>query len=401
MFSMSFIWKNGGEVSAILCRGAQSNGLEQYRKYLAEVKESWGERVGVPILIQLSLRCWEDLKLYAPNVQTMLELAEEMKGFMFILPDAELLGSNASETLDYLKAAKIVLLLGELKLKPKHINLMTYAQGCELNYAKLGRDVCANLGLKLLGSKQWCFITEVDQWSQVLDLEHIGVAPFTGSVLFKRKMLNKVLKLDANLVQTLKLIQMVNDQVDLIELEREIKENPALSYKLLSLINSAALRTQKTISTVKEALILMGYKSISIWLSMLLLSASEKQNQNIALQFSLLMRARLCSFIVNEKNKKLAEEAFVCGLFSGLDAYFDAPMQDLLQKVNFPDYMKEALLEHKGVLGAALLFAKKVEESPEQMQALCTSLELKEEDVSLWVQESFNQSLNLHSLKKY
>ena len=69
---------------------------------------------------------------------------------------------------------------------------------------------------------------------------------------------------------------------------------------------------------------------------------------------TLLIRARFCERLCAEIDDEAPGTGFTVGLFSGLDALLDQPLQEAVQELPLAESIKIALLERGGVYGRAL-----------------------------------------------
>jgi EAL and modified HD-GYP domain-containing signal transduction protein len=67
-----------------------------------------------------------------------------------------------------------------------------------------------------------------------------------------------------------------------------------------------------------------------------------------------LIRARFCENAGDRLQGSIRGELFTLGLFSVIDALMDAPIEALLDKIPFPQDMREALITHRGEKGRLL-----------------------------------------------
>lgn len=136
------------------------------------------------------------------------------------------------------------------------------------------------------------------------------------------------------------------------ELHRILSQDPSLSFKLLRLINSAALRRPQKIDSLFRAIILIGVPNIKRWASLLALSSLNDKPS--ALNDQALLRAKMCELLGETLNLEQPDLLFTLGMFSLLDAFFDRPLKDLLASISLSDHLNDALLERKGALGILL-----------------------------------------------
>jgi c-di-GMP phosphodiesterase len=150
------------------------------------------------------------------------------------------------------------------------------------------------------------------------------------------------------------LISKIQDpEVEIEELEAILSQDVALTYKLLRYINSAAFTLRREIDTLKDAIVLLGLESIKNWASLILMSRilGEKPQQLIT---TALIRAKMAELLSHHINPTLEKPAFICGLFSVLDALMDKEMIYLLDSVILSTKIKLALLDYEGELGIIL-----------------------------------------------
>ncbi len=147
--------------------------------------------------------------------------------------------------------------------------------------------------------------------------------------------------------------QIQNPDVEIEELESILAQDVTLTYKLLRYINSAAFTLRREIDSLKDAIVLLGLEAIKNWASLILMSkiVDDKPRQLIV---TALIRAKMSELLSHHINPQLEKQAFICGLFSVLDALMDKPMIDLLDTVILSTPIKLALLDHEGELGVIL-----------------------------------------------
>lgn len=146
-------------------------------------------------------------------------------------------------------------------------------------------------------------------------------------------------------INSLRLLEETNKaEVDFNEIEKLIRMDVSLTYKLLKFINSAYFNFSAEISSIKQALVMLGKKEIRKWISLIILQElkRDKPDELIVLALS---RARFCEGIapfMGMENRK--EDLFFMGLFSLIDAFLDQPMVSVLMDLPIKEDIKSALL---------------------------------------------------------
>lgn len=398
MHSLSLLWEKDGTPVGVVCESVPESDLGYWTRQTAQARALWANRIKLPIFLRLSPLAWEELCELSSDPSALLEMRKDFEGFQFITPDPALIGRERSGALQRIKSAGLKCVLGRFALKAEMIALLPHSAGCELSATELGRDLCANLSLRLAHANHWCFISQARGLTDVADLARLGAGPFHGQALFSRAFASGSARIDMSTLRALRLVGMIYAQAELSEIEQEIKEDPGLSYKLISIINSAGLRSQRAVGTVREALMILGYAQLALWISLLLLSSTPKRPQNQSLRFSLLLRAKLSELIIARSNPDLAESAFVCGLFSNLDALLDAPLDELVGKAHLPARQREAILTHKGPIGQAVKIAKAMDTDPQIATALLREAAIDRAEASQMMHQALLYALSMHPL---
>jgi len=158
-------------------------------------------------------------------------------------------------------------------------------------------------------------------------------------------------KVPVSRLATLRLLAKLYDpDIEFHDLEEIIRNDVALSYRLLRLINSVFYSRPKKIESTRQALTLLGLHRIREWVSMLILSEIVEKPHYLVI--TALERAKMCELLTLKAQKM--EMGFMVGLFSILDVLLDMPLEDILSSLPVSHEISSALLQHKGSLGKVL-----------------------------------------------
>jgi c-di-GMP-related signal transduction protein len=102
---------------------------------------------------------------------------------------------------------------------------------------------------------------------------HKGFGGATG--WFFLKGVTPAKKLNPGQAQTIRLLNLVRANADIKEIEAALKQDVALSVKLLRYINSAGFGLAVEIQSFRHAVTMLGYDKLNKWLSLLLVTASK------------------------------------------------------------------------------------------------------------------------------
>jgi len=156
------------------------------------------------------------------------------------------------------------------------------------------------------------------------------------------------------------LLALVASDADARELELLLKQDPALSYHLLKLVNSAAFAVNTAITGYAQAIAVLGRRQLQRWLQLLLYARSEADGlPNLLLPLAALRAGQLEMLCKRDGGDRDAQDlAFMTGAFSLLDRLLGMPMAEILAELPLPAHVAAALLAREGVLGQRLLLTE-------------------------------------------
>jgi EAL and modified HD-GYP domain-containing signal transduction protein len=165
----------------------------------------------------------------------------------------------------------------------------------------------------------------------------------------------------------LALLGLLGRDADTWELEALLKQDPALCFHLLKLVNSAAFALSTPIASFNQAISILGRRQMQRWLQLLLYARPEPDAlPNLLLPMAARRGAQLEMLCKNAGGDRDAQDiAFMTGVFSLLDRLFAMPMAEVVRSLPLPAEVCEALLHRSGRLGRLLHF---VEISPTSLE---------------------------------
>ncbi|MDY6838755.1 MAG: HDOD domain-containing protein [Thermodesulfobacteriota bacterium] len=134
------------------------------------------------------------------------------------------------------------------------------------------------------------------------------------------------------------------------KVEKIMKRDVAIPYKLLRYINSAYFGIVSDISSIKQAISLLGENGIRRFLSLIAMAMLGKEKPAELVRAST-ARARFCELIAKATPSRAdPSELFTLGLFSLIDAILDDSMAHLMGHLPLSERIKGALVEGTGEL---------------------------------------------------
>jgi EAL and modified HD-GYP domain-containing signal transduction protein len=152
----------------------------------------------------------------------------------------------------------------------------------------------------------------------------------------------------------LRLLAALNQpRVTIDELEELVKQDAVLSLRVLQCINSAAYAIRREVRSIREALVLLGMGPIRKWASVWCL-AKLSAGVTSELATMAMLRARACELMAKQALDADADEMFLVGLCSLLDAMLNRPMAEALGDLPLSEAARRALLGEKNPLRSVL-----------------------------------------------
>ncbi|MEF9997043.1 MAG: HDOD domain-containing protein, partial [Burkholderiaceae bacterium] len=159
----------------------------------------------------------------------------------------------------------------------------------------------------------------------------------------------------------LRLLRLVRDDADINDIDAALKQDPALAFKLLRLVNSAAFGLSVQITSFQHAVMMLGYKKMMRWLSLLMTTASKDAN-TAPLVHASIRRGLFLEYVAgDEADNETRDELFITGAFSLLDRITGATFPQLFELIALSDNVTDAIREHEGPHGPYLGLIEAIE----------------------------------------
>ncbi len=162
-------------------------------------------------------------------------------------------------------------------------------------------------------------------------------------------------------MQLLEIMAEVNkEDFEFNRLEKMIVRDASISYKLMRLINSAFFKRAKEISSIRQAIVMIGEAGIRRFLSLISMAGLAANKPDELIRVSL-VRAKFCELLGNHSGNGEPSELFTLGLFSLIDAIMDDSMENLMSQIPLSSNIKEALISGTGDLSGYLSLVESYE----------------------------------------
>lgn len=188
-------------------------------------------------------------------------------------------------------------------------------------------------------------VDTVDQFDETVAL---GCAAFQGDFI-ARPRLTATSNIPARHITQLRLLRALqNSELSMVELEELVKPDAALVLRVMRAVNSAAYAQQTKISSVRQALMLVGTSTIREWVMAWTMDEfSHSAPSELVLMATI--RGRFCELMSKGSYASTGGDGFLLGLCSLLDAILHSPMEAVLKHLPLCESNAAALLgEHNG-----------------------------------------------------
>ena len=160
-------------------------------------------------------------------------------------------------------------------------------------------------------------------------------------------------RLPDNQLAILHLLRVLNNpDAEFDEIAAVMQSDPQLSYKLLRIVNSAAVGYPREVTSISRAIVICGINRLKAWAN--LIALGRLNNKPAVLREQAIVRAYISKALTFAWPDLDDDTAFTIGLFSLLDAFMDCPMADICEQLNLPPHLKTALISHEGDYGFIL-----------------------------------------------
>ncbi|MCV6606955.1 MAG: EAL domain-containing protein [Campylobacterales bacterium] len=261
-------------------------------------------------------------------LQGVLKLRK--KGFKFAIDDFDCTQEMIK------KFSKVFKLVNIVKIDTKHTTGKRVASVTKQLHG---------LGIKVLAEK----IESREEYSEYLSA---GCDFFQGYYLKKTEIVEAFNPCETATLTVLNVIKMLDGDSTVDDIEKHMKTNPDLSYDLLKYLNSPFNGLGQKISSIHQAINLLGRNNFKRWL--LIYLYAETGDKEISKNVVDTVIARAEAMEATKTVKKERDQAYLTGMLSMLDTLFGVELEVLFKKLKVDDEIYNAVINGKGELGVTL-----------------------------------------------
>ena len=202
-------------------------------------------------------------------------------------------------------------------------------------------------------------------------------------------------------MQLLEIMAEVNkEDFEFNRLEKMIVRDASISYKLMRLINSAYFKRAKEISSIRQAIVMIGEVGIRRFLSLISMAGLAANKPDELIKVSL-VRAKFCELLGNHPGSSAeTSELFTLGLFSLIDAIMDDSMENLMSQIPLSSNIKEVFISRTGDLSGYLSLVESYERGDwEEIDEATNIMGIDHDDLPRQYMESLSWADSLNVLQ--
>jgi c-di-GMP-related signal transduction protein len=207
---------------------------------------------------------------------------------------------------------------------------------------------------------------KVDSRAVYLRSKGMGFELFQG-YFFARPSLMQKRKLEDSAGFLFDLLGKLGNDASVDVIEETFKKSPAMTYKLLLLVNSVSTGLREKIRTVRHAITIVGLGQLKKWVQLAVFAADDSRGLNNPCVEMAAVRAGMMEGLslrhpMLRSLRGASEQAFMVGVLSILKDFYEIPMQEMVSGLNLSDEICTALVNKQGALGDLLRLAELLEQ---------------------------------------
>lgn len=193
----------------------------------------------------------------------------------------------------------------------------------------------------------------VDTWELLGQVASSGYRYFQG-YFFSKPVAVSARAIPGFRLNYLRLIEELSHPTNIDRLERVVKQEASIAYRLLRRVNSLAFGFRTEVRSLRHALVLLGEHELRTS-AMVWVLAEIGQESPDGLVVASTLRARICELVAESTDGRMSPpELFLVGLFSMLDAIMERPIEQAIANLPLAPEVRDALMGKPGLPKAVL-----------------------------------------------
>lgn len=281
------------------------------------------------------------MALHLPPARVVIEVLED------VVPDPEVV-----EAVTELRRRGYLVALDDFLLDSIAMPMVPLADIVKVDLQQVAKVDLPNYSARLARPGLRLLAERVETPDQFAACARLGFEYFQGFFLARPTVVQGTRRPSHHLSALRLLALLERSDANIDEVLEAISCDPALSYRLLQVINSAAFGLRRPVDSLRQALIMLGLRRVHGWVTLMVLGGlSDRPPELLA---TALLRARMCELLGEQIDAGRGPAYFTTGLLSLLDVMLETPWSDLVAHLPLSPEVLAATTRCEGGMGELL-----------------------------------------------
>ncbi len=246
----------------------------------------------------------------------------------------------------------------------KYAELLEIVDIVKVDIASLDSDQIAKIAASLQRGSITMLAEKVDSHEQVQQCKRLGFTLFQG-YYYKKPQVLKGRALEPAETTILRVVALLLSEADTSEIVNLIKQEPGLSMNLLGIANCAANGLRSKVTSILNAVNVVGRRQLLRWMQILLYSSGGRTMGSTRPLLALAStRARIMELIaerITSSSEDFSDQAFMTGILSLVPSLLGVDMESVIDELPVSEAVRDALVDRGGQLGELLAVVEELE----------------------------------------
>lgn len=232
------------------------------------------------------------------------------------------------------------------------------------------------------------------EWAKAAGFDYFEGYYFSKPQLYAREMI------DPDSKTLLELVYLLKRESPLEEIITIFNNSPYLSINLLKLIYLHDDSVNEKISSIDQALMLLGREKLCFWIELMIYAQNEdEEGENISSHLGKIARQRahmmeeLAHLTSKSSGQNFSTSAYLVGILSLAEAIFQSSFEQLFSQMNLEHTITEALIKKEGTLGKLFKLCLSVEKNDfQEIADLLSILNLSQSQLNSAMLKSYKKA---------
>lgn len=253
-----------------------------------------------------------------------------------------------------LKKQEYTIALDDFVFDKKYENLIQFADIIKVDFSITKGCERKNI-IERINSNNIKFLAEkVETIDEFNEAKSLGYSYFQGYYFSKPIILSGKDIPHDKFINFRILKELTNEDLDIEGLQKLILLDVSLSFKLLKLINSTAFSLKNKVSSIKQAISLLGEIEIKKWIYVVIIRSLGENKPNELINCTLI-RAKFSELLCIKMGLKCKSySSYITGLLSFIDVILNQPIEIIVKDLCLSGEIKDALLNKENILSSII-----------------------------------------------